>query len=163
MKVCTKCHNEYPATTGYFTSDKRNKDKLSSWCKICRRIADKKYQQTKRGKCTRQKYWQSEKGKTVQQEYLNTINGHLRGIYNHIKQRCTNPKNKSYKNYGDRGIELRFTFDRFLDYIKNDLGYDTYEKIKKLWIDRINNNGHYEKGNIRFVTAKVSANNRRKK
>ncbi len=37
LKRCTKCGNQYPATLAYFYPDKRNKNGLHAWCKICNR------------------------------------------------------------------------------------------------------------------------------
>jgi len=91
-------------------------------------------------------------------EYNRTIRGHLRRIYAGMKCRCDNPKAKDFKDYGGRGIRLKFTSDEFVDYVINTLKVDP----RGLQIDRINNDGHYEKGNIRFVTAKINNNNRRK-
>lgn len=34
-KICTKCKQEYPATSEYFYNNNRNKDKLHNWCKKC--------------------------------------------------------------------------------------------------------------------------------
>jgi len=34
-KTCTKCKLEYPATSEYFTSNKRGKNGLHSWCRKC--------------------------------------------------------------------------------------------------------------------------------
>lgn len=151
-KICFKCGNEYPATLEYFYADKGHKDKLRSWCKIC----DKKYRQTEKGKIAYQKY---------QREYQETITGHLRHIYAAIKYRCNNFKCKDYKNYGGRGIELRFTVDEFLDYVINDMKVDP----RGLEIHRIDSDGHYKKGNIEFLTPKEHGlkhreiNNRRKR
>ncbi len=76
--------------------------------------------------------------------------------FNNMKQRCNNPKNSAYKYYGSRGIQVKFKTSReFILYIVNVLGYDTLEKFKELHdlvIHRINNDGHYEKGNIEFLT-----------
>lgn len=36
IKVCVKCAEQFPATTDYFWSDKRRKDKLNSRCKVCK-------------------------------------------------------------------------------------------------------------------------------
>lgn len=147
-KICTKCNKSYPATPGYFPSHKETKDKLSPWCRGChRKLAKKWYQQY------------SKKSKKCQEQYRNTIKGHLRHVYADIRHRCNNPNATGYKNYGGRGIRCLFTSDEFIDYVINDLQVDP----RGLQIDRINNNGHYEKGNIRFVTRKVNNNNKRSK
>lgn len=75
--------------------------------------------------------------------------------YTDAKQRCTNPKSRSYHNYGGRGIQFKFeSFDAFL----SDIGESpvvTHE------LDRINNSGNYEAGNIRWVPRTVNLLNRR--
>lgn len=70
------------------------------------------------------------------------------------KQRCENPRNNRFADYGGRGIKFKFSsFDRFL----SELG--PRPRGKKL--DRINNNGHYEPGNVRWATESESVRNRR--
>ena len=61
------------------------------------------------------------------------------------KQRCMNPKNDRYHEYGGRGIEWRF---KSYEEIYIELG----PCPDGLSLDRINNNGHYEKGNVRWAT-----------
>lgn len=90
-------------------------------------------------------------------EERKTLSGYLRLTYNNIKHRCESPKNKQYKNYGGRGIQCRFTREEFIDYVLNKLSVDP----RGLDIDRIDNSGNYEPGNIRFVTHKKNMQNRR--
>lgn len=71
-------------------------------------------------------------------------------------QRCTNPKNHKYPNYGARGItvcERWLTFENFLA--------DVGERPDGLTLDRKDNDGNYEPGNVRWATHKQQANNRR--
>jgi hypothetical protein len=79
-----------------------------------------------------------------------------------IANRCLNPSNKCYKNYGARGIKIHAAWvsDKvaFLKYLLTLPGHDD----PKLTIDRINNDGHYEPGNIRFATRSVQTLNQRK-
>ena len=81
-------------------------------------------------------------------------------MFNHIIQRCTNKKNKHYKNYGGRGISMCNEWINdymcFYDFcIKN--GWN-----EKLEIDRIDNNGNYEPRNIRFVSHRKNNLNKRR-
>jgi hypothetical protein len=75
-------------------------------------------------------------------------------IYKSTKRACKNPNHKSYVYYGGRGIEFRFTsFDQFFA----ELG----ERPKGKVLARINTNGHFEPGNVRWTTRIEVNNNRR--
>jgi hypothetical protein len=74
-----------------------------------------------------------------------------------MKHRCENTSNKSYKNYGGRGIQFLFesTSDAAI-WIEDNLG-----ACRELEIDRIDNDGHYEPGNLRWSTHSENNNNKR--
>lgn len=79
-------------------------------------------------------------------------------IYAHMKDRCLNPNDKNYINYGDRGIKITYEwneFEGFRDWALNN-GYQ-----ENLTIDRIDVNRDYEPSNCRWVTMKVQNNNKR--
>jgi len=73
-------------------------------------------------------------------------------VYDNARQRCTNPKTRSYKNYGGRGIKF----------------FMTRKEIKKLWfrdkayllkvpsIDREDNDGNYEYSNCQFIELDIN-------
>jgi len=74
--------------------------------------------------------------------------------YCNAKRRCTNPNHEFWEDYGGRGIEFRFAnFEEFFA----ELG----PKPEGLTLDRINNDGHYEKGNVRWATREQQRGNRR--
>jgi hypothetical protein len=71
-------------------------------------------------------------------------------------QRCTNPSNVHFKDYGARGIEVRYTaFPEFFA----ELG----ARPDGLTLDRIDNDGHYEPGNCRWATPTQQVLNSRTK
>lgn len=77
--------------------------------------------------------------------------------YQFAKNRCNNESYERYHDYGGRGIEFRFnSFEEFYA----ELG-DKPEPKKDHSVDRINNNGHYERGNVRWEIQKNQARNRR--
>lgn len=73
------------------------------------------------------------------------------------KQRCTNPNDPNYARYGERGI--RFDFPSVTEaglYLIRTFGLPGRE----MEIDRIDNDGNYAPGNIRFATREQNIGNR---
>ena len=75
------------------------------------------------------------------------------------KQRCENPQNAGYHNYGGRGIRFGFasTIEAGL-YLIRTYGLPDRE----MEIDRINTNGDYAPGNLRFATHATNCSNQRR-
>lgn len=79
-------------------------------------------------------------------------------IWKSMKQRCSNPKNKDYPNYGGKGVSVCSEWLRSFVFFQKwalESGYS-----KGLSIDRTNNNGNYCPENCRWVDWFVQANNR---
>lgn len=80
-----------------------------------------------------------------------------------MKYRCHNPNDKAYRFYGARGISVcdrwRDDFVTFAADIATEIGE---RPSKKHSIDRINNNGNYEPGNVRWATQLEQTSNTRR-
>lgn len=85
----------------------------------------------------------------------------LRIVYEGIKARCYDIKNKSYENYGGRGISVDESFNTF-DKFFNWMIEHGYTVESKLQVDRIDNNGNYSVDNCRLVTRAENNRNMRK-
>ncbi len=167
-KYCPGCETELPVSE--FHKNQFAKDGLQNWCQKCKGRQNKEYLATEQGRKIKREgnreYRATDRGRENRcksdQKRRATLKGRLGIIFDSMNNRCSNPNFKQYKDYGGRGIENRFgSRDEFRNYVINELGFTSFEQIKNLQIDRIDNDGHYEKGNIRFVTRKVNANNRR--
>jgi hypothetical protein len=79
-------------------------------------------------------------------------------IWSQIKDRCKNPNNIRYKDYGGRGVIVCDEWKIF-DNFKNDM-YPFYKE--GMQIERIDVNGNYCKENCKWVTAKEQYYNQRK-
>lgn len=71
--------------------------------------------------------------------------------------RCNNPQDPGYADYGARGVKVLFaTKQEYIQYVCSLPGFDLY-----LELDRINNDGNYAPGNLRWVTRDQNMRNRR--
>ena len=84
-------------------------------------------------------------------------------IWCHIKWRCYNEKCDRYKDYGFRGIKLQESWIEnvvdFINYIKSLPNYG----IEGYTLDRIDNDGDYEVGNLRWADKTTQSLNQRLK
>ena len=84
----------------------------------------------------------------------------LYNVFFKIKSRCYNEKDKAYKNYGGRGIKMseEFLGHQGFNNFCDCLGGKPSENYS---VDRINNNGDYAPGNIKWSNRHQQSKNRR--
>jgi len=74
-----------------------------------------------------------------------------------MRQRCINPTNESYPNYGGRGISVCDDWVDSFETFYSDMG----AKPEGRSLDRVDNNGDYNKDNCRWATKTEQDNNKR--
>jgi hypothetical protein len=74
-------------------------------------------------------------------------------------QRCFNPKNTGYKNYGGRGITVCSRWKKSFSNFYSDMG----NRPKGKTLNRINNEGNYEPNNCEWSSYIQQNNNQRKR
>lgn len=72
--------------------------------------------------------------------------------------RCTNEKSPGYPFYGGRGITVAKEWVQSFEAFIRDVGP---RPSRAFSLDRIENNGNYERGNVRWATRKEQENNKR--
>lgn len=77
--------------------------------------------------------------------------------WHHAKRRCFSLSDAKYHDYGGRGITMSDEWKNNFASFLRDMG----PAPDGCSIDRINNDGNYERGNCRWATPKTQANNRR--
>jgi hypothetical protein len=72
--------------------------------------------------------------------------------------RCINPNNRRFKDYGGRGISVCDRWKKSFLVFLEDVGKRPNPRMS---LDRENNSGNYEPGNVRWVLPILQAANRR--
>jgi hypothetical protein len=75
-----------------------------------------------------------------------------------MKQRCLNKNHDAYPRYGGRGIKIHMAWIESFEQFHADLGTRPGRSYS---LDRIDPNGDYIPGNVRWATHKQQQNNRR--
>jgi hypothetical protein len=97
---------------------------------------------------------------------------YLEIAYSNMKQRCTNPRDPSYRFYGAKGVQI---YKRWLgkrgciNFIRDVLrvlgprpeGINPRTGLSCYHLDRIDNNLGYEIGNLRWAVVALSLKNKR--
>ena len=86
---------------------------------------------------------------------------HRYQLWRTIKNKCMCPTHKDWRYYGGRGITMYELwvndYPTFAAYLDQELG----PRPKGFWLDRIDNDGDYVPGNLRWASPSAQARNRR--
>lgn len=76
------------------------------------------------------------------------------------RSRCVNPRSSGWKDYGARGVQFKFESANAASiWVAENLGVP---EDRSLQLDRVDNSGHYEPGNLRWATQSINMGNTRK-
>lgn len=75
-----------------------------------------------------------------------------------MKTRCSNPNNRDYPNYGGRGIRVCPQWESSFEAFLSDIGEPPGPEYS---LDRIDPEGNYEPGNVRWANSKEQRYNQR--
>lgn len=90
---------------------------------------------------------------------MNPSETKLYKVWTSMKQRCLNPKDKAYKNYGGRGIKV---CDRWVSSFSNFIADMGDKPNTKATLERVDNNGDYTPNNCIWCDRHTQCNNLRK-
>jgi len=79
-------------------------------------------------------------------------------VWSNMIQRCENPNNTAYRNYGARGIRVCDRWNKSFEAFYQDMGNVPFKGAQ---LDRTNNDMGYSKQNCRWVTQSENLANRR--
>jgi hypothetical protein len=75
-----------------------------------------------------------------------------------MRQRCRDPKVRSYPHYGGRGIKVCDRWENSFEAFLEDMGHKPGPEFS---IERVNNDGDYEPANCKWATRSEQRRNRR--
>jgi hypothetical protein len=82
-----------------------------------------------------------------------------RKAWSEMRQRCNNPNNDKFHHYGGRGIKVCAQWNESFHAFFSHVGFKPSPKHS---LDRIDPDGDYEPGNVRWATQLEQARNKRK-
>lgn len=116
---------------------------------------------TKSCGCLRKDQAETLKGRSRRRSHGHSSRGGYSGEYNAwrgMRARCSRPKINGYERYGGRGIRVCDRWQNSFEAFFSDMGT---KPSPAHTLDRINSDGHYEPGNVRWATPEQQDRNRR--